>query len=133
MSEPTPVFDPPVENATSAVGTEGSAPAAATTDNGGAKENNSQDVTMAGLEGAGVKAAKAGAEQTVSDAIFYLGHRCFDHTSTMTFTMAITSIYGFQLHPGLISFLYITPLEIDHTKTIVPQATTLPPPQKQDV
>ncbi|KAG8159382.1 hypothetical protein KVR01_011043 [Diaporthe batatas] len=61
MSEPTPVLDPPVENAPSLVETDGAAPAAATTDNGGAKKNNGQDVTMAGLEGSGVKAAKAGA------------------------------------------------------------------------
>ncbi|POS76265.1 hypothetical protein DHEL01_v205340 [Diaporthe helianthi] len=68
MSEPAPVFDTPVENATSAIETEGFAPTPTTTDNGGAKENNSQDVTMAGLEGSGVKAAKAGtgAEQALA-------------------------------------------------------------------
>lgn len=70
MSEPTPVFDPPVlENGTSAVEGEGSAP---TTDNGAPKENNSQDLTMAGPEEPGVKAAKTGADPAVSDAICYV-------------------------------------------------------------
>lgn len=64
MAEPTPIFDPPVlENETSAVEAEGSA---TTTDNGALKENNGQDVTMAGLEESGVKAAKTGADPAVS-------------------------------------------------------------------
>lgn len=64
MSEPTPVFDPLVlENGTSAVEAEGSA---TTTDNGALKENNGQDVTMAGLEESGGKTAKTGADPAVS-------------------------------------------------------------------
>lgn len=73
MSEPTPVFDPPVlENGTSAV--EGESSAAPTTDNGAPKENIGQDVTMAGLEDSGVKTAKTGADPAVSDAICCVGH-----------------------------------------------------------
>lgn len=69
MSEPTPIFDPPaIENGTTAVEAEGSA-ATTTTDNGGSKENNGQDVTMAGLEETGAKAAKTGADAAVSDTI----------------------------------------------------------------
>lgn len=64
MAEPTPVFDPPVlENGTSAVEAEGSA---TTTDNGTLKENNGQDVTMAGLEESGVKTSKTAGDPTVS-------------------------------------------------------------------
>ncbi|KAK2609948.1 hypothetical protein N8I77_003415 [Diaporthe amygdali] len=67
MSEPTPVFDPPVlENGTSAVEADGNAPPAATTDNGGAKDNNVQDVTMAGVEDSGVKAVKPGDNAALS-------------------------------------------------------------------
>lgn len=78
MSEPTPVFDPPVlENGTSAVEGEGSA--APTTDNGAPKENNGQDVTMAGLEDSGVKAAKTGADPAVSDTICYACNHCDIH------------------------------------------------------
>lgn len=78
MSEPTPVFDPPVlENGTSAVEGEGSA--APTTDNGAPKENNGQDVTMAGLEDSGVKAAKTGADPAVSDTICCVVHLCSIH------------------------------------------------------
>lgn len=71
MSEPTPVFDPPVlENGTSAVEAEGSS---TTTDNGALKENNGQDVTMAGLEESGAKNAKTGADPAVS--VYYLLRR----------------------------------------------------------
>lgn len=64
MSEPTPVFDPPVlENGTSAVEAESSA---TTTDNGALKENNGQDVTMAGLEESGGKVVKTGADPALS-------------------------------------------------------------------
>lgn len=67
MSEPTPVFDPPVlENGTSTVEADGNAPPASTTDNGGAKDNNGQDVTMAGVEDSGVKALKPGENPAVS-------------------------------------------------------------------
>lgn len=80
MSEPTPVFDPPVlENAASTVVSEGPAPPAATIENGGVKENNGQDATMAGLEDSGVKAVKTGPDQAVSDAICCTCHQCSVH------------------------------------------------------
>lgn len=93
MSEPTPVFDPPVlENGTSAVEGEGSAPI---TDNGAPKENNGQDVTMAGLEEPGVKAAKTGADPAVSDAICYVS-RC---ATTALFTwIAFTTTGTIHIH-----------------------------------
>lgn len=88
MSEPTPVFDPPVlENGTSAVEGEGSA---STTDNGAPKENNGQDVTMAGLEEPGVKVAKTGADPAVSDAICYIYHHRPIHFTWIAFTTTST-------------------------------------------
>lgn len=72
MSEPAPIFDPPVvENGTAAAEAEGSAPP---TDNGGLKENNGQDVTMAGLEESGVKTPKTGVDPAVSESICCVHH-----------------------------------------------------------
>lgn len=97
MSEPTPVFDPPVvENGTSAVDAEASAQ---TTYNGGSKDDNGQDVTMAGLEETGAKSAKTGADPAVSDNLAVC-HRCSPFTSiafTTTCTTA-TMTSALQLH-----------------------------------
>jgi hypothetical protein len=70
MSELNPILDTHVENAPSAIETESSAPPATTTDNGEHKENNGQDIPMAGFEDSGLKAAnaKTGADPAVSDA-----------------------------------------------------------------
>ncbi|KKY39745.1 hypothetical protein UCDDA912_g00231 [Diaporthe ampelina] len=88
MSEPTPIFDPPVlENATSAAEAEGSAPSVTTTDNGGLKENNGQDVTMAGLEESGVKTAKTGPDPALSLA----SNNAAATTTTTTATTASSS------------------------------------------
>jgi hypothetical protein len=140
MSESTPILDPPVENATSAAGTEGSAPPAAATDSRGSKENNGQDVTMAGLEDSGVKAAnaKTGADPAVSDAICHVYHQCFLHPlgwhSPPHSPGTATMNYGSQLRnavwSGLVwSVLFHKSLQDHRAITFVPQTTTFPPPQ----
>ena len=124
MSEPTPVFDPPVvDNGTSAVETEGSAPPAATTDNGGLKENNSQDVTMAGLEDSGVKAAKTGTDPAVSATNRYACQHCSIHCAWMSLTTTCTS--AFTTIATLLPLNYVTPM----LSALFPCAQV--PPQRQ--
>lgn len=135
MSEPTPVFDPPaIENGTSAVEAEGSA-ATTTTDNGGPKENNGQDVTMAGLEETGAKTAKTGADAAVSDNILLgvppllpIHLHLHIHIHHRQPPWPLPCNYIILTWPGLLpAYNHLSPLPVPGPSLLSHKATSSPP------